>query len=100
MKNYRLLLDPEDMTPDEQTQRIMDLFAGACVSLINEEKSRAKAENRADLAWLLPSKEGIELLLWTELNLDMNLKQKQKLSSAQFTPENLPMKTSIPVSRR
>lgn len=50
MKNYRLLLDPEDMTPDEQTQRIMDLFAGACVSLINEERGRAKTENRADLA--------------------------------------------------
>ena len=43
MGNYRLLLDPEDMTPEEQTQRIIELLAAACVRLAIEEKEKSKS---------------------------------------------------------
>lgn len=42
MENYRLLLDPDDMTPEEQTQRIIELLASACVQLAIEDNAISK----------------------------------------------------------
>lgn len=43
MESYRLLLDPDDMTPEEQTQRIIELLAAACIRLAIEEKEISKS---------------------------------------------------------
>lgn len=40
MENHRLFLDPEDMTPDERFEEILELLAIASVRLATKERDR------------------------------------------------------------
>lgn len=41
MENYRKFIDPDDMTPEEQTERIIELLAIACIRFHNDVKMKA-----------------------------------------------------------
>lgn len=49
MENYRRLLDAENMTPDEQTERIIELLAIACVRIAQQQKQGSQNENLSPL---------------------------------------------------
>ena len=62
MENWRKHLDPEDMTPEERTERVIELLATAVVRLVRgdgkEEMKLPTSENspQPEMAHALPTK--------------------------------------------
>lgn len=47
--NHRLLMDPEDMTVEEQEQRAIQLIASACVRIANKAKQKGASPTEKSL---------------------------------------------------